>query len=136
VRGEKDESISIVWIGFSRSAKEWMMMVLLRSSARTNPESVAGISYYAWLMRQRKLTDGNRMVRPFYRSPDWISLTIQEDTYRRRSCKTRDQELVLSGYDHDIGIWCPVEFGWLDLRYGQYLCQRHITEVNETVGIR
>jgi len=59
------------------------MMVLLRSSARTKPESVARISHYARYVKLQKLTDGNRMVRPLDRPPHWISLTVQKDTYRR-----------------------------------------------------
>lgn len=55
------------------------------------------------------------MIRPFHCTTYRISLAVEEDTHRADSSVTSHKKLILSGYHHNIGVWCEVEFALIDL---------------------
>lgn len=93
-----------------------MWIVSLRNSAMMKPESMAtALSSTRLHLYQGVLTDRNWMIRPFHCTTYRISLAVEEDAHRADSSVTRHQELVFSRYDHNIGVWCEIEFALIDL---------------------
>jgi len=78
------------------------------------PDSIAA-RQLAFSTSLVKLTDGQRVVRPFQRSSDGISLAIQENTHTSNASKAGHQELVISGYHSDVWVGIEVEDRRIDL---------------------
>lgn len=75
------------------------------------------------------------MLGPLHRPPYGIPLTVQEYAHGGRTGIACDEELVLSGYNHNVRIRLELENRCVDLRKWKNLSERGVREVYDTVRV-